>query len=40
MMISTSIFSIMITVALAITALSPVILLTLWVLDLKRGKLW
>lgn len=40
MMIPASIFSIVITVALLITVLSPVILLTLWVRDLKRGQLW
>lgn len=40
MIISASMFSILVYVALGITIAAPVILLALFLLDIKRGQIW
>jgi hypothetical protein len=40
MIVSANFLSIMVTIALVITALAPIVLLALWIKDLKRGQLW
>jgi hypothetical protein len=35
-----SIFSILILVALGVVVVSPVVLLILWIMDVKKGSLW
>ena len=40
MMISVSLLTLMVSIALAATMLTPVVLLLLWWRDWKRGQLW
>lgn len=40
MMLPAGWFALIVFVALAIVIVAPLILLTLWVFDLKRGDLW
>jgi len=40
MIISTGLLAALVTVALIVTAIAPIVLLYLWLKDLKRGELW
>ena len=40
MMISVSLLTLMVSIALVATMLTPVVLLVLWLRDWKRGQLW
>lgn len=40
MTVPVGVFSVLILVALGVVILSPVVLLVLWVMDVKKGTLW
>ena len=40
MIVSTGFLSVMVTLALIMTAVAPIVLLLLWFKDIKRGELW
>lgn len=40
MTITVGFLSTMVTIALAVTILAPVVLLWLWIKDMRRGQLW
>jgi len=40
MIVSTGFLAVLVSVALVVTAIAPVVLVYLWIKDIRRGELW